>query len=149
MAQTTGALSARNATLEYSLDGSAWTLFSGWGNKIDGTNQARNAADAFTFDGDTAIVTVGKRPSLKIKVTAIYTEGGSDIQEIARARSEGALVFYLRWTIGGATTGNFRYATSAGYITDFPYPQADAASANAVVSVFTVTAPSVTKAVVP
>jgi hypothetical protein len=149
MAQTTGAMSARNAVVDYSLDGSSWTTISGFQNKIEATNQARKTGEAFTFDGDTPIITAGKRESMKIKYTYVYTEGASDPQEALRARFEGALAVYVRWAPQGSTSGQFRYASAAGYISDFMYPAIDASNAAPIPGGFTVVVPSVTKALIP
>jgi hypothetical protein len=149
MAQTTGGTSAVNAVVEFSVDGSAWTGCSGHSNKVSVSGGARKTGEIETFDGDTVILTGGKRGSLDVKLAAVYTETVGEIQEIARARQQAGTPFYLRWTVKSAITGNFRYTTAAGILTDAVFPDVDASDAKPVMTNVTLKTPEITKAAIP
>ncbi|MDQ2995466.1 MAG: hypothetical protein M3R61_00200 [Chloroflexota bacterium] len=149
MAQTTGGVSAVNAVIEWSTNGSAWTLFSSHANKLDASGGQRKTGEIETFDGDTVILTPGKRGSIDIKVAAVYTETVGEVQQIARAAQQAATPFYLRWSVKAATTGTLRYTTSAGYLTDSIFPDVDASSAKPVMCMLTLKTPEVTVAAIP
>src|SRR4051794_32623662 len=149
MAQTTGGTSAVNAVVEWSTNGSSWTLFSSHGNKVTTSGGQRKTGEIETFDGDTVALTPGKRGSIDVKVAAVYTETAGEIQQIARAAQQAATPFYLRWSIKAATTGNLRYTTSAGYLTDAIFPQVDASDAKPMMTMLTLKTPEVTCAAIP
>lgn len=149
MAQMTGAISAKDAVIEYSTNGSSWTAISGYGNKLEDTSQARKTGYTYTFDGDTAIITAGKREPLKIKLSFVYSEGGSEPFETLRALFEAATPIYIRWSAKAAVTGNRRYTSDPGYISEWPYPSIDAESADAILSQLTFETPKVTDAAIP
>lgn len=148
MAQTTGALSWRNSKVEISSNGSDWTDISGFENAIEGAEQARMTGEAYTSDGDTAVITAGKREPMELTCTFLYTEGGSDPFEVVRALFEAGTKMYMRWSpLGGAST-TFMYTTPAAFISNFVYPQGEAGSADPVPGGFTLKVPSITKSVV-
>lgn len=149
MAQTTGGVSAVNAVIEWSQNGSSWTLMSSHGNKLTTSGGQRKTGEIETFDGDTVILTGGKRGSIDVKVAAVYTETAGEIQQIARAAQQAGTAFYLRWSIKAATTGNLRYTTSAGILTDEVYPDIDASDAKPVMAMFTLKVPEITIAAIP
>lgn len=147
MSQITGADSARNAKIEISTNGSSWTDISGAANTLNATGGARQTGETYTFDGDNAIVTVGKATLMDYAVTFVYTEGGSDGFETIRPVWENTTDLYLRWSPKGGQTGEFMYTTGPGKVSAFSYPNVDAASANALMSGFTLRAPKPTKSV--
>jgi hypothetical protein len=147
MAQMTGAISARAQKVEISTNGTVWTDISGFANSVEPDGGERALEEAFTFDGDTPILTTGKRAGLKIKTRIIYSEGVSDGQEVVRAAYEAASALYLRWSPKGGTTGQFQYTTSQGVVTSQVYPKGDASSAEAIATEFELVVASVTKAV--
>jgi hypothetical protein len=149
MAQTTGGTSAVNAVIEFSLNGSSWTGMSGHSNKLSTSGGARKTGEIETFDGDTVILTPGKRGSIDVKVACVYTETAGEIQQIARAAHQAATPFYLRWTVKAATTGNLRYTTAAGYLTEEIFPDVDAGDAKPVMCSLTLKTPEVTVAAIP
>jgi len=149
MAQTTGATSAVNAVVEWSTNGSSWTGLSGHANKVTTSGGARKTGEIETFDGDTVILTAGKRGSIDVKVAAVYTETAGEIQQIARAAQQAATPFYLRWTVKAATTGNLRHTTSAGYLTDAIFPPVDASDTKPVMCMLVLKTPEITVAAVP
>ena len=148
MAQTTGAISFRNVKVEISTNGTTWTDISGFANELSLGGGDRQLAETFTADGDTPILTAGKRGALDVGVKALYTEGTSDPFEVVRAAYENGTSLYVRWSPKGGASGNFQYVTDAGYVSGAPYPVGNAGSADAVPLAFTVKVPKVTKSVV-
>lgn len=149
MAQTTGGVSAVNAVIEWSTNGSSWTAFSGHANKVSVSGGDRATGAIETFDGDTMILTAGKRKTLKIKADFVYTESGAEIQEAARTAQQAGTAFYLRWTVKAASTGNFRYTTASGYLTAQLMPDVDAGDPKPVMGTLELETPEITKATVP
>jgi hypothetical protein len=84
MAQTTTQVSAVDAKVEVSANGSAWTDISGTANKIDLSAQDRNVGAAFTFEGDGAVLTYGKRQPIDVTVTALYMACTAPARERSR-----------------------------------------------------------------
>lgn len=149
MAQTTSATSARAAVFEFGTNGSSWTDGSGYSQAVEIDGGERATEETLTFDGDTPIITFGKREGLKLKATIIYTEGASEFVEVARAAYENSTDLYFRWTVKAATTGNFRYTSAAGKVKTPTYPSVDGSSAEAVKIECEIHVASVTKAAIP
>jgi len=69
MAQTTDYLSGVATKVEISTDGgSAWSDISGSSNVVTPSPQSRMSGEAYTFDGDTALVGFGKREPMDVEV---------------------------------------------------------------------------------
>jgi hypothetical protein len=149
MAQTTGGTSAVASVVEWSTNGSSWTAMSGHANKVTTSGGQRKTGEIETFDGDTVILTGGKRGSIDVKVAAVYTETAGEIQQVARAAQQAGTAFYLRWTVKAATTGNLRNTTAAGILTDAIFPNVDASDAKPVMCMLTLKTPEITVAAVP
>lgn len=130
MAQTTEQLSAVNASVEYSTDGSAWTDISGFANMVTPDPQTRMSGIAFTFDGDSGLVTFGKREPFSLRVRVVYTEDASSAWEALRAiwETAGGGAIYLRYSPKGSDTGDFEFTTPETRISEFNYPSIDASS---------------------
>ena len=147
MAQTTTQLSSVDCMIEYSSDNSTYIDLSGSTNKVDVGPQDRNVGAAFTFDGDGAVLTYGKRQPVDINVTIIYTETAStEGFEVLRARHEtadGAAV-YFRWAPIGTGTGKNEYNTGLAKLKSFQYPPVDASSGDPILVTFTITASNLT-----
>lgn len=148
MAQTTGGMSMKDCSLEYSTNGSSWTDISGFSNSIEPDGGDRKLSETYTMDGDTAIITKGKREPIDLKVRIVYTEGGSDPFEVVRAIHEAGSDFYLRWSPKGGDSTEFMYTSPAGAIQSFPYPGGDTGSSDAIMTEFVLKVPYVTKSVV-
>jgi hypothetical protein len=133
MAQTTTALSAVNAKIEFSSNGSSWTDISGSSNSIDPGEQTRQSGEVYTFSGDTAVITAGKREPMELEAKILFTPTAGEAWETARAAFETAGgAGYLRWSPQGGTTGNKQYTTPAGVLTGLSYPPAAADDAKPV-----------------
>lgn len=137
MAQTTDAISMANAKVEVSTDGSTYTDISGFAAQVEVSGGDRQAGDSYTYDGDTAIITIGKREPIDITVNVVYTEGSSDPFEAVRAQYEAGSDLYVRWSPKGGSTGDKQY-TANGPVTSFAYPAGEAGSGDAVLCQFTV-----------
>ena len=149
MAQTTGAISSVDARIETSPDGAAWTDHSGESVRLTPSGGGRQRGQRNTFDGESPVVTTGKRELMEFEVEYLYTEGASDLFEVARAAFEANSNFYIRWAPKGGQTGEFRFTTAVGKIAAFQYPVIDAGSPDPIAQTFQLIAASVTKAVVP
>jgi len=145
MAQTTNALSWANCKIELSTNGSSWTDVSGFANSVGVDGGERATSEFFTVDGDTPIVTAGKRGFLEITIKAVYTEAGSDAYAMGIAAYEGNSALYARWTPKGSGAGAFVFTTSAGRVTKPIYPQGAADSADAIQFELGISCGSITK----
>lgn len=157
MAQTTAALSAVDADIEVSTNGTVWTNISGSSNSIEPGSQTRMTGTAYTFDGDLAIVTGGKREPLEIAVQILYTEEAGEAFEVIRPlfEADGGTKMYLRYSpkgIGAAsravyTTSNDGATAGAVYISELDWPMAEAETADPVAVSFTLIAPALIRTV--
>ncbi len=148
MAQTQGAVACVDAKVEFSTNGSSWTDISGSSNSVDPGTQTRQNGETYTFQGDTAILTAGKREPLEITVRAVYTETAGEAYALMRAAFEAAgSVGYIRYSPRGGATGQDVYTSPAGIITELPYPMADATDADPKLMEVTVRVPYLTKSV--
>lgn len=147
MTQITGALSAVNAQVDYSANGSSWTDVSGTYNKVAPGDSVRMSGAQYTFDGDGALVTYGKREPIEITFTFIYTEGASDVYKTLEDLhvADDGTALYLRWVPKGPTVGNFVYSTGLCKITNWKRPEVDSASADPLVCEFTVLTAGITR----
>lgn len=148
MAQTTNGISMKDCKLEGSTNGSTWADISGFAASIETDGGDRQTGEDYTFDGDTAIITKGKREPIDLTAKVVYTEGASDPFEAVRAAYEAGTPYYLRWSPKGGGLSTFQYTTPAGVVTSFPYPGGEAGSADPVMIEFTLKVPYVTKAAV-
>lgn len=147
MAQITGADSARNAKIEVSTDGSAWTDISGAANTLSVSGGGRATGETYTFSGDNAIVTVGKSQPADITCTFVYTEGGSDAFATLITPWENGSDVWIRWWPKGGQTGEFGFTSGPGKLSSFTYPGADAGSAAPLMGGFTLHSVKPTKSV--
>jgi|SRR3990172_2780945 len=148
MTQITGALSAVNAAVQYSANGSTWTSdLSGAGNKVTVGDAARMSGAKYTFDGDVAIITTGKREPIEITFAFVYTEGASDAYKLLRDlhEAEDGTAIYMRWIPKGLTVGNFVNTVGPVKITNFKDPENDPESGDPLMFEITVLAPSITR----
>jgi hypothetical protein len=145
MAQTTNALSWANATISLSANGTTWTDISGFANSVSVDGGERATSEFFTVDGDTPIVTSGKRGFLEITIKAVYTEAGSDAYAMGMTAYENNTPLYAKWIPKGSGTGAFVFTTSIGRVTKPIYPQGAADSADAIQFELGISCGSITK----
>lgn len=148
MAQTTGAVSFKAATLELSTNNSDWTDYCGTFNKIKPKGGDRKSGAVHTACGDKPVMTVGKKEPVSLEVDIVYTEVSTELFTVADGWKDNATAVYMRWTVKGTATGNYRYTTDAGYITECPPPAGDADKADPVVVTFTLETPGYTRAAI-
>lgn len=131
MAQTVAGIAGVNALVQVSADGATWFDISGSANQIGGAEQRRMSGEAYTFEGDTAIIKGGKREPMEIVMRAVYTPTAGESFERIKAFfiAVGGSDIWMRYAPGGLVTGRL-YACEAAKVTRFQYPQADAADAN-------------------
>ncbi len=151
MAQTAGAMSFRNAVIEISTDNSAWTDISGVASRITTSGSDRQIGQINTATGDNPVVTVGKKSRLEIEAVIVYTEVTTEAYNVLEGYHNGTNAptqFYMRWAPKGTATGNFRYTTSVGLITEMPPPGGDASSPDPMIVTFKYSCGGYTKAVI-
>ena len=144
MAQTTGAVSGAAATVSIYVT-SAYVDISGSSQSIDAVTASVVTGDAYTFDGNYGIITVGKYEPVEVTVNILYTETAAEAFQSVRALFEARTATQLKWLPLGAASGADQYETkTVGYITSMDYPPIDASSAGPVMVSFTVRAPGIT-----
>jgi hypothetical protein len=146
MPQTTDGVSAANMAVKYSTNGSSYTDIGGFASAVAPDGGDRKVGKGYTFTGDTPLLVKGKRESISLKVTAVYTEGGSEIFEIVRAAFENSSDFWVQYSPQGGLSGDFLF-TAKGIITSAPYPEGEAESEDPIMFEFTLEASSITKSV--
>ena len=144
MAQTTGAVPRSCAYIGISSasDCSAYTNVSGSVNSVTGAGgQSKMVGEEYTFDGNYALVEVGKIEPVDITVRCVFTTGATEAYRLARtafmtASCDGKIC--LRVIPGGATAGNEGFETGYSPVTSGPWPDVNAAEAGPVMVEFTV-----------
>ena len=123
MAQTTNAISFKDAYIGFSTSGTTWVDASGETNTVSLSGGARNFGAAHTADGDTPILKGGKRNEETISINSIYTEDATGIVERATAAYEACTAFYIKIAPAGNSSGNEKfYNSSAGIVLNPTYP---------------------------
>lgn len=145
-------MSAVNATVEFSTDGTTWTNISGSSNNVEPDAQTRMSGVAYTHFGDVGIVTTGKREPTSVSVTALYTETSGETFETLRPlfSALGGTRIYFRYSpLGVGASGRAVYTASndnvspgAVVITEFNWPKAEAESPDPVTVSFTLQVPA-------
>lgn len=148
MAQTASAMSFKDCKVEYTTDGSTtWTDASGFASVVTVVGGERASADAYTFDGDVAIIGKGKRAPLTVTATVIYTEGSTDPFSVLLPYYQAGSSVGLRWTPRGlsSATGEWVYTTlyAGSIFKSLSYPAGAANSADPVTVELSVLTPSI------
>ena len=151
MAQTSTAFSARNAVVYISTDGSSWTNISGSSQSVTAGDGTRLTGTAHTFDGNGPIIVAGKLDAQESTVAITYTEDTNGAYDRAKGYFDGAnSICYLRVAPNGSASGNFRFTSTKGVITQFPaFHELDASSGDVQMIEFTVQHGGWTKAAIP
>jgi len=151
MAQTTLATSSRNAVVELSADGSTWFDISGYTQSVSPGDGTRLTGTAHTFDGPGPIIVAGKLDAQESTVSILYTEDTGGAYDRAKGYFDDAnSTCYLRVAPNGNTSGNFRFTSTKGVITQFPaFNELDASSGDPQMIEFTVQHGGWTKAAIP
>ena len=150
MAQTTDAFSSVNAAIEYATDGgTTWNDIAGETSKVAPSGGTRQTNVKYTFDGDTAVITSGKREPLQIAITILDTNSSSGVIDDLVTYYESGSNVRFRWAPAGGATGDYRYTTaSTCIIKDPPYPGADAEDSTPTNLEINLETPSLTRAAI-
>jgi len=146
MAQTTAQVAQACSKLEVSFNGTDYTDISGVSQSITGLSQTRATGEAYTFDGDTALITAGKRQPMSAKVAVVYTETDAEGYEIVREQFETAgcnVPIWIRYTPRGTGAGHEQLTLGKCQLESFDYPSSDASQGGPIIAGFTAKAPSV------
>ena len=148
MTQATGN-SGRALYVALSTDGSTFTDISGHANSVEPDGGERSMGETHTAEGDTPIVTKGKRAAMNVKAKVIYTEATTGPHALVKAAYEAGSALYLRWAPLGNVSGGLQNTTSAGTVTTHPYQGvADVGDAKALLLEFNLMAASITQATI-
>jgi hypothetical protein len=147
MAQTTGGMSGVVGVVQVSNNNSDWSSISGSANTVTPSGFARQSAEAYTFDGDEAIIGKGKREPLELEVGIVYTELDGEAFDLVwdEFDAEGGDDLWVRYSPGGGDTGDWGWTTTTGTITACLPPTTEAAGGNVIVGAFTVRCASIDK----
>lgn len=147
MAQTTDSFSQACGKVWISVGCTGvYTDISGTASNVSGTEQTRNSGEAYTFDGDTAIIGAGKRAPMNVVVGTVYSEQAAEAYDLARGAFETACgqAICVRWSPGAGASGKDHISTMTGEIVSFLYPPMDASQGAPIMGSFTVLTPGVT-----
>jgi hypothetical protein len=148
MAQTTGGMSFRNVALDISTNNSDWTDIAGVANKIKTKGGGRKSGAIHTATGDKPVITVGKKDEVTVALDIVYSEVSTEAYTLLHGYKETATSCYLRWAPKGTATGNYRYTSDVGYVTDCPEPNGDVDKADPILVSAEFTTPGITRAVI-
>lgn len=143
MPQTTGAVSGAAAAVSVKIGAGAYVDHSGWTQSVDVTTASIVNSEAYTFDGNNAIILMGKEEPVEVTVNFLYTEVAAELWELAEAAFQAQSLVQVKWEPRG-TSGKQIETLAGGYITSIDYPAVDASSAGPVVCSLTVRAPGIT-----
>lgn len=147
MAQTTAAIGGACGQIQISATNTVGdaTDISGQAQSLATPNQTRQSGEAYTLEGDTAIIKGGKREPVELTFTIVYTEEDTEAWEMARAEFETAECgdpLYVWWSPGGGDIGDERYSRG-GTIISFDYPPVDSTAPGPIMCTFTIRVPSI------
>jgi len=150
MAQTTDQIAQACGQVEISTDGSDWDDISGSVMSVTGAEQVRKVGEAWTLEGDGAVMAGGKLETIEVVLQIIYTEQATEAYELARTIFETACggPVYVRWSPGGGDVGDDRITGGAGFIPNFQYPNIDATAAGPIITSMTIKVPTLSTAAI-
>lgn len=145
MAQTTEYYSWKDCEVRLSTDDfSASNVdVSGFSNNVEISGGERASGAAYTADGDTPIITRGKRGPITVTMRFIYTETASQPYKLANAAYENGSDLYARWSPRGNDSGELVYTTGAGIVKNPVYPTGDSASGDAIITEIVLEVPEI------
>lgn len=145
MAQTTGAVTGAAASVSVKINAGAYVDISGSSQSIDAVTATRTTGEAYTFDTDYAITTVGKQEPVEVTVNVIYTEVSAEAFLSVQAAYASNYTVQVKWLPKGSASGADQYETAAdSRITSITYPPVDASSAGPIICSFTVRSSTLT-----
>ena len=143
MTQATGSQSFFEAMVEIRPTGgsTAWQDISGFGSSVAVSGRERQTGEAYTYDGDHAILGLGKLQPCDVTVRCVYTEGNNDPYAKALSALENHTVLQVRWSpFGGTAASDKIYTTNETYsfVTSCLPPAGEAGSGDPIMFEFTV-----------
>lgn len=148
MPQTTDGITAVDMSLELSANGTTWTDVSGFSTSVEPDGGARKVGETFTLEGDTPIISKGKRESIDLKCKIVYTEGASDAYALVRTAYDNNTPLYARYSPKGGGSGTKIYTSGPGIVTECPYPGGEAESEDLILVEFTIKVATLTESTV-
>jgi len=117
---------------------------------LDAPEQTRMSGETYTLDGDTAIITGGKREPMELAYSIVYTEEMSEAWDEAQGIFEtiGGDDVYVRWSPGGGDVGDWQFTSDKGVLAGLTYPGTNAGEGGPIMTGFKVKTAKVTQAVV-
>jgi hypothetical protein len=148
MSQTTEAMSAVDAKVEVKIGAGLWTDIGGSSNSVKPDGFDRNTGEAFTFVGDSAIKTRGKKKGGTVVVGVIYTENVAEAYLLLYNAFLAGDHVQVRWTPAGGATGDMQFTSDAlGFIEKALPPGLAADSADPIMEEFTISCGAIDNAV--
>jgi hypothetical protein len=139
MTQTIGAKSMRNVDVHYTSTSPAiWNEISGVLNAVEVSGGDRITGEAYTADGDTAIVLFGKREPIDVTGRIVYSEITTEPWVVLEALYKAGTDIRLSWAPGGWATDNLLFRTGTVNITSCGYPGGDVESGDPILVEFAV-----------
>jgi hypothetical protein len=120
-------------------DCSSWTNVSGSANSITGTEQTKMTGEEYTFDGNGALVEVGKYEPFDMVVRIVFTNQATEAYRLVREEfMSGACdgKMCIRYIPSGAVGGD-GFQTNYAPITAFQWPEVNAGAAGPIMTQFT------------
>ena len=142
---TTNAITFKNCRVEYSTNGTVYTLVNAEGTAVEVGDASRVTSDVYAFDSDTALVLAGKREPVDVTVRLLYTD--ADPFDTLLSEFVNANTLYIRWSPKGGTSGTKQY-TASGPITTITFPQGEASSPDPVAVSVTIRAAEIAQTTV-
>lgn len=142
MPQTTNQVPMSCALIEVSTASncSGWVDISGSSNSVTGLTQTKMVGEEYTFDGDFALVEVGKIEPFDLTVRIVFTnvpaEAFRTIREVFNTETCDGKVC-IRWVPSGAVGGD-GFQTNYAPITSFQWPEVNAGEAGPIMTQFVV-----------
>lgn len=144
MPQTTNPVPMSCALLEISTnsDCSGYVDISGSSNSVTGTTQTKMVAEEYTFDGDFALVEVGKIEPVNLTFRIVFTNVPAEAYRTVRdvflsGACEGSIC--VRWVPSGAVGGD-GFETNYAPVISFQWPEVNAGAAGPIMCEFVVRA---------
>ena len=145
MPQTTGAITGAAAAVYLKVASGSFVDYSGQSQSVDAVSASRINSEAYTFDGNNAIILLGKEEPVEVTVNFLYTELALELWEVAEAAFQAGSLVEVKWEPKGST-GKEIATVAGGYIVSIDYPAVDASASGPVVAAITVRAPGITYA---
>jgi len=151
MTQTTDQVSSGCGMVEISTDNASWTDISGVANTVTDNEQNKIHGEAYTLEGDGALIGAGKKEPLEVNVQIVYTENDAEGYEILREHwdQEGCdNPIWLRFSPQGGDAGDELLTSGEGRMISFTFPQLDAADGNPIMSGCKIKVPGFTTTII-